>query len=1131
MERLNKILVLFFLSTVVCALPIIVFSQDPHLFQDDRKVLVIDFSGLNAKRNTDFRPEIFKQTLMPDGKIVSIGIHGIIPDSWRKKEGYNAIVSLKTSEKSAQDVYQFIKSDKTIIHFDINELLVPKQLPRIGDKTKGPAYVASNVAKKWIQQNPDGLLVLRGHSDGTWAVFHIYNHLQEKGISPQVLILESPRQVFNRWATRAIDNPGSLFLSITYDRDFPRETIIDEGYGNVPSPNWVNINITKENLKTESGLLWPQDVEAHGLFWKYDAEVKTLVQNKFTGVRGNPQTGKLRDVIIREIANFIRDNNFKNKNINNSEFSSYHTYEDQKRKIYSSIFPPQPPPPPGGAANPGGVVGYINGEEKIDETGRIIEEGFSAKEAIQNELSKSVFTEYPILSSVSHDKKRTQGENWNAVNQDESWEAAFVYRPPKIRRHIALSVHQLQKSLRNDSDIKPETSLPITRIRGITYDDTGDIILLGVEEDGDGVEKICPDDIALAMRCMWRSNESPGMSIDPRPDDNNAFKIGPMQDVVYFGGIKDTRVGVYAFNCDYWLKRLGAGKISVSLKGFKRYCDLALEAPEFKPASNRFWFYPKKNEFVVSPQRDIMLLNNSGVDILTEEQHYLFNKYRYHDVYRNIDPIAKDFADQLTNRYNELCVEYPDLARLRNFFALCEIFKWVEASGVKSGIIKLEKWKYLLHDYQPVPHHTTPIVKTVETSFVKGNFLMMIIGGVSCEIRIPEKPTIDKSGLLISLMNIVFSRRRPEDLYWVFRSKKEEEKKEALLKKRVKDSKKASRILKKGIVIDLYVTDEGLVNFNICDNGNVYEKDQEVAKEFKDLLDKTSKTKGKLGTTLLDQWEKFYMANLVQFSRSKPWITPDGKEVLLKPLLIIKSSESNYKYSNIEKVPVIRDNFITFIAYKRTKAESILEPSAVDLVEKIANIPKFTKENTVFAIRLPQMSELMQEEWKESISELEKIVNSRNVSFNPNIEKFDKMLHNSQKEIIVIDFTHTDRGIMLKNNERYTSKDILEGNGLTHIKYLVSGLGTCNLARLEKGKFVAALREKGVGITNATYNEVSSEIALKRFRQLIEIFKYIEQYNLPAYYILDIIDQLQEISEKGTTNLGKLDQGTYYLFG
>jgi YD repeat-containing protein len=350
------------------------------------------------------------------------------------------------------------------------------------------------------------------------------------------------------------------------------------------------------------------------------------------------------------------------------------------------------------------------------------------------------------------------------------------------------------------------------------------------------------------------------------------------------------------------------------------------------------------------------------------------------------------------------------------------------------------------------------------------------------------------------------------------------ETKDLSLKKQLEDDIAASRTLKNCLILDLYVEGKDILSLNIVDSqGNVKKAELKVAKEFRKLLNITSKMYGSLGRTLSNRWENFYNTHLAPLVKPITWRCPDGREVKLKPILLIKSNEVNYKYANLEKVPILQDNFLIFIASEETSVEG--------LAMKINNIPNFTKDNVVFAIRLPKMRKDMQKEWKRVISELRQVVGKENVLFNPSKEEFDKMLRNRGKEIIVIELTHTNKGIVLKGNKRYTSKDVSQMEDLSHIKYLVAGPGTCCLARLEEGNFVSALRKKGVGITNASYREISSETALKRLRELVRILKNIERYNLPPYRILDIIDQLLRIYGKGTTNLGKLDHHKDCLFG
>ncbi len=347
-----------------------------------------------------------------------------------------------------------------------------------------------------------------------------------------------------------------------------------------------------------------------------------------------------------------------------------------------------------------------------------------------------------------------------------------------------------------------------------------------------------------------------------------------------------------------------------------------------------------------------------------------------------------------------------------------------------------------------------------------------------------------------------------------------------VLKKRLKDDLRASKYLKNGLIIDLFSEGKGMTHTNIVDSsGKVKEISSDIAKELSWLLNRTARTRGKLGRTLLERWDRFYNDHLRQLVKPRYWLSPHDKKLKLKPILIIKYNEVNYKYANLERVPVLKDNFIIFIASKNREGKDVAETSAEALVTKINHIPGLSKENVLFAIRLPRMKKEMHKEWEETITELERLVGRENILFNPSKQEFTRMLNNRKKEIIVIELTHTDKGITLKGNERFNTRDVFLGGDLSHIKYLIAGLGTCSLPRLENGKLAAAFRKKGVGIMNGSFGSVSTEIALKRLKKLIDLFESCDEYDFPAYYLPDIIDQLIDVprKEKGTTNLGKLD--------
>ena len=81
--------------------------------------------------------------------------------------------------------------------------------------------------------------------------------------------------------------------------------------------------------------------------------------------------------------------------------------------------------------------------------------------------------------------------------------------------------------------------------------------------------------------------------------------------------------------------------------------------------------------------------------------------------------------------------------------------------------------------------------------------------------------------------------------------------------------------------------------------------------------------------------------------------------------------------------------------------------------------------------------------------------------------------------------------------------------------------GQGKLADLDALSYVQSLLSKGAGIINGSHRDVSSDTGLKRLNQLIEIIEHIEHYNVPAFYLIDIIDQIQNIPGRGTINLGQ----------
>lgn len=331
---------------------------------------------------------------------------------------------------------------------------------------------------------------------------------------------------------------------------------------------------------------------------------------------------------------------------------------------------------------------------------------------------------------------------------------------------------------------------------------------------------------------------------------------------------------------------------------------------------------------------------------------------------------------------------------------------------------------------------------------------------------------------------------------------------------RQRDNIIASRNLDNVVVLDLLVGGKGTSDLSIVDSEGQNQKiDKDVSNELRDLMDQIVTVRGPK-KELLKKWNRFYHEHLEPLVKTSYFETVDGKRVKLKTRLIIKSNDINYKNAPLESVPVLSDNFIISITHQN---------SAAKLSEKIVKIPKVTRNNVVFAIRLSKEAQTREPDWIRQVEKLGKVVGEENVLFDPSKNEFKKILERKDKDVIVFEFTHIEEGVLFKNGDLFNSKDVLNGGDLSHIKYLISGIGCCQLPRIEDGKYVSALLEKGLNMINASHKNVSVDTALKRLELLTELLKDIEKYDIPADHLIDVIDQLLDISNEGTTNLGKND--------
>lgn len=290
--------------------------------------------------------------------------------------------------------------------------------------------------------------------------------------------------------------------------------------------------------------------------------------------------------------------------------------------------------------------------------------------------------------------------------------------------------------------------------------------------------------------------------------------------------------------------------------------------------------------------------------------------------------------------------------------------------------------------------------------------------------------------------------------------------------------------------------------------------DDPYTEQFRKVLHKTLRVRGRIGERLNNEWKE--LLSRISLDIKPVSIDIEGKRIRInKPLLFIRSSDFNINFANLEKVPALRENFIIHLLFRNTTAS--------ELAEKIKAIPQLSKHNVMMIVRLPdELSTIEREEWEGLIRRFREVIGEESLLYNPTYREFSNFIQNNKKNVVMIEVTHTDKGIVLKGNRKFTYRDVLKMKGLHHIKYLISGIGSCELGSMDNGRFVRSLRQKGVSLINLSHEKLKGEEVIENFKILLNLLKNAEFIHIPAYRIPDLIHQIKGKGEKGVINIGKL---------
>lgn len=330
----------------------------------------------------------------------------------------------------------------------------------------------------------------------------------------------------------------------------------------------------------------------------------------------------------------------------------------------------------------------------------------------------------------------------------------------------------------------------VTKLHGFVVDlgeasKEGDIILLG-EVDPD-LPSLYLDDFVVALRNAWRKYARlegntyyysvPGCSIDP--DSKTLIELqqiartifgssseGKSEEVIQkwkrvgakpqkvrvMGVPSDSHFAKVMVDADYYAKRLVDGSESLNIKGFVSLVDMNLNKAKediinHRPISiptqclNRFWFFPGENDYV--EDQGVVLINRCEVTLLTEQEFITHSG----DIAGSgmADPFAQKFAENFTERYEQIAYEKPIYAELESLFrfvSLAQAMKFRDAISQTGIDLDFLMTQYAISETQ-VPQ-TLPGIANVKEFSHKANIpggmsiaylCLPSCGGVSIDIK------------------------------------------------------------------------------------------------------------------------------------------------------------------------------------------------------------------------------------------------------------------------------------------------------------------------------------------------------------------------------------------------------------
>jgi len=261
----------------------------------------------------------------------------------------------------------------------------------------------------------------------------------------------------------------------------------------------------------------------------------------------------------------------------------------------------------------------------------------------------------------------------------------------------------IEKCVNRGGDLPDEIMLlaGLQRVQYVfVYPEQRDIVLAGpaegwkVDKHGNivGVTTGRPvmflDDLLVALRTARQAADG-GItcSIDPTPEGlarlrnlrpargSNPYQVGAAmerllgpQQIAFTGVPATSHFAQVLIAADYRMKRLGMGLDPAPISGLPSYLSMMRSARGTSVAMPRWWLEPNYEPLLRSPDELAWELRGASVKAMTEEEFLTADGSKQRA--RRPNPLAQRWADNMTEKYDELAVADPIFGQLRNCMEL-----------------------------------------------------------------------------------------------------------------------------------------------------------------------------------------------------------------------------------------------------------------------------------------------------------------------------------------------------------------------------------------------------------------------------------------------------------------------------